>query len=135
MRPKNILVVDDEVDMKSLYEQRFRREIRQSLVHIAFASSGKEALSYIKDHEQDSLLVLSDINMPEMTGFELLERIKEEQKNPPPVVMMVSAYGDAENYSKAIRMGADDFVTKPIDFTLLKQKLNLQANVQDTGSR
>jgi CheY-like chemotaxis protein len=135
MYPKNILVVDDEEDMKLLYEQRFRKEIRQSLVHFAFAASGKEALSYIKDHEQDSLLVLSDINMPEMTGFELLERIKQVQKNPPPTVMMVSAYGDTENYSKAIRMGADDFVTKPIDFNLLKQKLNLQTNVQDTGSR
>ena len=120
-----ILVVDDEKDMKTLFEQRFRKEIRDGKVEFVFATSGEDALSYLHDHQ--AVLILSDINMPGMTGLQLLEKIKEEHKAPPPVVMMITAYGDDENYSRAMQLGADDFLTKPLDFGLLKQKLKIEA--------
>ncbi|MFZ9388321.1 MAG: response regulator [Chitinophagaceae bacterium] len=118
-----ILVVDDEKDVQVLFEQRFRREVRNGEMEFAFAFSGEEALSYLSDHHQEAVLILSDINMPGMSGLELLRHIKEHHHEPPPVVMMITAYGDAENYNSAIRLGADDFLTKPVDFTLLKEKL------------
>jgi CheY-like chemotaxis protein len=120
-----ILVVDDEQDMQALFEQRFRKEIRNGLLNFAFATSGEQALAYLNDHSHEAVLILSDINMPGMTGLQLLDKIKHSTYIPPPVVMMVTAYGDAENYNEAMRLGADDFLTKPIDFSLLKQKLKL----------
>jgi CheY-like chemotaxis protein len=120
-----ILVVDDEQDMQALFEQRFRKEIRNGLLHFAFATSGEQALDYLKQHEHEAVLILSDINMPGMTGLQLLQKIKEGEYVPPPMVMMVTAYGDPENYNEAMRLGADDFLTKPIDFTLLKEKLKI----------
>jgi len=68
-------------------------------------------------------LILSDINMPGMSGLELLRHIKEKHKEPPPLVMMITAYGDADNYNTAMKLGADDFLTKPLEFSLLKEKL------------
>jgi two-component system, chemotaxis family, chemotaxis protein CheY len=124
-----ILVVDDEKDMQTLFEQRFRREIINRRVQFAFATSGEEALNYLNRHRHEAVLILSDINMPGMSGFELLRHIKEKYATPPPVVMMVTAYGDEENYMAAMRLGADDFITKPIDFILLKEKLNVQTDV------
>lgn len=124
----NILVVDDEKDMQLLFEQRFRKEIRDKIIRFAFANSGEEALTYMKNHHHEAVLILSDINMPGMSGLELLENIKQQYEAPPPVVMMVTAYGDDENYNQAIQLGADDFLTKPIDFTLLKQKLKIETN-------
>jgi len=119
----NILVVDDEVDVKPLFEQRFRKEIRRGEMRFAFANSGEEALEYMNQHHHEAVLILSDINMPGMSGLDLLQKIKERYEKPPPVVMMVTAYGDEENYNQAMRLGANDFLTKPIDFTLLKDKL------------
>ena len=123
-----ILVVDDEKDMQTLFEQRFRKEIRLRLVEFVFAFSGEEALSYLNTHVHEAVLILSDINMPGMSGLELLEHIKQKFSKPPPVVMMITAYGDAENYNTAMRLGADDFLTKPVDFNLLKEKLNINVN-------
>lgn len=120
-----ILVVDDEKDMKTLFEQKFRKEIRDGKAEFVFATSGEEALSYLQTHDHEAVLILSDINMPGMTGLQLLEKIKHEHKTPPPVVMMITAYGDEENYSRAMQLGADDFLTKPVDFTLLKDKLKI----------
>jgi CheY-like chemotaxis protein len=120
-----ILVVDDEKDMKTLFEQRFRREIRDGKVNFVFANSGEEALTYLHRHDHEAVLILSDINMPGMTGLQLLEKIKLEHKTPPPVVMMITAYGDEENYNRAMQLGADDFLTKPLDFFLLKDKLKI----------
>ncbi len=122
---KYILVVDDEQDVRLLFEQRFRKEIRDQAVRFAFAFSGEEALSYLEDHPHQAVLILSDINMPGMSGLDLLSRIKSAYKAPPPVVMMITAYGDDENYQAAMRLGADDFLTKPVDFPTLKEKLNL----------
>lgn len=119
----NILVVDDEKDMQVLFEQRFRKEIREGEINFAFANSGEEALGYMKNHNHEAVLILSDINMPGMSGLELLRHIKEKYEAPPPVVMIVTAYGDQENYNLAMKLGADDFLTKPLDFILLKEKL------------
>lgn len=121
-----ILVVDDEKDMQTLFEQRFRKEIRNGEAQFAFAFSGEEALTYLNRHEHEAVLILSDINMPGMSGLELLKHIKEKYSKPPPVVMMITAYGDAENYNRAIQLGADDFLTKPVDFILLKEKLKIK---------
>ena len=123
----NILVVDDEKDMQTLFEQRFRKEIRQQRVHFAFANSGEEALVYLNKHNHEAVLILSDINMPGMSGFELLQCIKQKYHTPPPVVMMITAYGDSDNYNQAMQLGADDFLTKPIDFTQLKEKLKIES--------
>jgi len=124
----NILVVDDEMDMQILFEQRFRKEIREGFFHFAFANSGERALEYLNKHNHEAVLILSDINMPGMSGLELLRQIKERYETPPPVVMMVTAYGDDENYKQAMQLGADDFLTKPIDFAALKDKLKTQAH-------
>ena len=120
-----ILVVDDEKDMQTLFEQRFRREIRAHEMDFAFAYSGEEALAYLDRHNHEAVLILSDINMPGMSGLELLRQIKIKFADPPPVVMMITAYGDAENYNQAIGLGADDFLTKPLDFNILKEKLKM----------
>lgn len=120
-----ILVVDDEQDIKTLFEQRFRKEIKSQQADFVFAFSGEEALIYLNQLEHEAVLILSDINMPGMSGLELLERIKKKYMKPPPVVMMITAYGDGENKRMAMSLGADDFLTKPVDFTMLKQKLNL----------
>lgn len=118
-----ILVVDDEKDVQVLFEQRFRKEMKNSEMEFAFAFSGEEALQYLTAHNQEAVLILSDINMPGMSGLELLRQIKQEYHEPPPVVMMITAYGDAENYNQATQLGADDFLTKPVDFNMLKEKL------------
>ena len=118
-----ILVVDDEQDIKTLFEQRFRREIKSGEMEFAFAFSGEDALNYLNALKQEAVLILSDINMPGMSGLELLEKIKKQYHEPPPVVMMITAYGDAENFNTAKRLGADDFLTKPVDFVDLKEKL------------
>lgn len=118
-----VLVVDDEKDVQNLFEQRFRREIRGGELELIFAFSGEEALKFMKIHEHEAVLILSDINMPGMSGLELLKNIKENYEAPPPVVMMITAYGDDINYQNALRLGADDFLTKPLDFTSLKDKL------------
>ncbi len=118
-----ILVVDDEKDVQVLFEQRFRKEIKSGEMELAFAFSGEEALEFMKDHNHEAVLILSDINMPGMSGLELLQHIKEKYEKPPPVVMMITAYGDDENYNNAMKLGADDFLTKPVDFVSLKEKL------------
>lgn len=120
-----ILVVDDERDIQVLFEQRFRKSIREKEAEFVFAFSGDEALRYLTQHQHEAVLILSDINMPGMSGLELLQKIKQQFHSPPPTVMMITAYGDKENYEDALRMGADDFLTKPLDFALLKQKLKL----------
>lgn len=118
-----ILVVDDEKDVQLLFEQRFRREVRNGEMNFAFAFSGEEALVYLREHQHEAVLILSDINMPGMSGLQLLGEIKQKYHTPPPVVMIITAYGDDENFNKAKELGADDFLTKPVDFTLLKEKL------------
>jgi CheY-like chemotaxis protein len=118
-----ILVVDDERDVQTLFQQRFRKEIRDGLMNFSFAFSGEEALGFMNDHVHEAVLILSDINMPGMSGLELLQTIKMTYEKPPPVMMMITAYGDRENHEHALSLGADDFLTKPVDFTLLREKI------------
>jgi CheY-like chemotaxis protein len=119
------LVVDDELDVQTLFRQRFRKEIKEGGVDFVFANSGEQALAYMNDHHHEAVLILSDINMPGMSGLELLGKIKTQYTTPSPKVMMLTAYGDAENYNHAMKLGADDFLTKPVDFNLLREKLML----------
>jgi len=118
-----ILVVDDEQDVQPLFQQRFRKEIKTHELDFDFALSGEEALEYLEKHPSEVVLILSDINMPGMSGLELLSKIRHDYSTPPPVVMMITAYGDEENHRQAMERGANDFLTKPLDFNLLKDKL------------
>lgn len=116
------LVVDDEKDVEFLFRQKFRKEIRKGDIELVFAFSGKEALELLNSSKPpDVVYVFSDINMPGMTGIELLETIKAE--HPEIHVSMISAYGDQENYNQAIESGAKEFFTKPIDFDSLKSEI------------
>ena len=117
-----ILIVDDEQDVEQLYRQRFRKEIRAGKVKLLIAFSVTEALEVMSHLDpMDVVLLLSDINMPGMTGFDLLKIVKE--KYPFLAAYMVSAYADEVNMIKAKTLGADDFVTKPVDFSVLRQKI------------
>lgn len=119
-----LLVVDDEADIKELFLQRFRREIRAQIFTLAFAQSAKEALDYLDQHGGNDVLILSDINMPGMSGLELLRKVRSQfPLPPPPVIMMITAYGDAPSYQQAMQDGANDFLSKPLDFALLREKL------------
>ena len=121
-----ILVVDDEQDVRTLFEQRFRREIRSGVFTFSFAYSGEEALEYLHGHASEVVLILSDINMPGMSGLELLRHIRQEYNAPPPLppqVMMITAYGDDASRQQALALGANDCLAKPVDFAALKEKL------------
>lgn len=119
-----VMVVDDELDVQDLFIQRFRKEIKNGDYHFTFATSGEQALEILKGADSEAVLILSDINMPGMSGLELLDRIKREHPMPPPIVMMITAYGDPDTKQKATNLGADDFLNKPIDFPSLKEKLS-----------
>ncbi len=120
-----ILVVDDEPDVRLLFEQRFRREIRSGEFSFSFAYSGEEALSFLANHPSEVILILSDINMPGMSGLELLRHVKNDPlPPPPPLVMMLTAYGDTATHDQAMQLGANDFLVKPVDFGALKDKLH-----------
>ncbi|MFD2574578.1 response regulator [Spirosoma soli] len=119
--PINILVVDDELPIRALFLQRFRHEISRAEIQFTFAQSGEEALDQLADSEV--ILILSDINMPGMSGLELLRRIRTKYPHKPPAIFMLTAYSDAKNKEQVRLYGADDFLTKPIDFNLLRQKI------------
>jgi CheY-like chemotaxis protein len=117
-----ILVVDDEKDVELLFRQKFRKEIKSKSLELVFAFSGQEALDILeKSNPPKVIYIFSDINMPGMTGLELLEQVKE--KFPNIKISMISAYGDKDNYEKAIGSGAKEFFTKPIDFDSLKEEI------------
>jgi len=118
-----ILVVDDEADVEDLFRQQFRRDIRGGRFVMEFALSAVEALTKIADAKGVSLiLILSDINMPGMSGLELLPKAKAMRPDVP--VIMITAYGDAETRRKAIERGAEGLLTKPIDFSALRQEID-----------
>jgi two-component system, chemotaxis family, chemotaxis protein CheY len=121
---KHVLVVDDEFDVQILFEQRFRKEMRSGEITFAFAFNADAALEYLSSNVNRVTVILSDINMPGKSGLDLLERVKREFKDPPPVMMMITAYGDDLNFQKAKQLGADDFFTKPVDFLKLKERIN-----------
>jgi CheY-like chemotaxis protein len=118
-----VLVVDDEPDVEALFRQQFRRDLRAQRFMMDFASSAADALTRIADTiEQSLILILSDINMPGMTGLEMLPKVRELRPQVP--VIMITAYGDAETRRKAIEGGASGLLTKPIDFTLLREEID-----------
>lgn len=116
------LVVDDERDVEMLFRQKFRKEVKSGLLELEFAFSGEDALAFLESKQPpDIVYIFSDINMPGMTGFDLLEKVKTQF--PQIKVSMISAYGDNENYERAMNSGAKEFFTKPIDFDSLKNEL------------
>jgi CheY-like chemotaxis protein len=118
----SILTVDDEADGAELFRQHFRREVRQGLYALHFASSAEKALQMLADGIRPQLIViLSDINMPGMDGLGLLREVEKSRPEIP--VMMVTAYGDDERRRRASEYGAAEFLTKPVDFALLKAQL------------
>jgi CheY-like chemotaxis protein len=118
----SILVVDDEPDVAEMFRQRFRREARNGTYVMHFANSGDEALNLLSTGIEPTLMViLSDINMPQMDGLDLLAEIKQRWSDLP--VMMVTAYGDDQRRRRAGELGASEFLTKPVDFDLLKTRL------------
>ena len=118
----SILIVDDEPDVADLFRQRFRREARQGACVLHFAFSAAEALERLGgDIEPPPIVILSDINMPGMDGLALLREVKARRPDLP--VIMVTAYGDEERRRRAAEIGAADFLTKPIDFDFLKERL------------
>jgi two-component system response regulator (stage 0 sporulation protein F) len=122
MMSVSILIVDDEPDVAELFRQRFRREARQGTYVLHFAASGEEALNLLAHEIEPQLIViLSDINMPGMDGLTLLQEVKRLRPDLP--VMMVTAYGDEERRQRAAEYGAAEFISKPVDFDLLKRQL------------
>jgi len=118
-----ILVVDDESDVEALFRQHFRRDLRAGRFTMEFAQSAPSALRRITDATGVSLiLILSDINMPEMSGLELLPKVKALRPDVP--VIMITAYGDAETKRKALENGAEALLTKPIDFATLRNEID-----------
>ena len=118
-----ILVVDDEPDVADLFRQQFRRDVRANRFALDFALSGEEALGKVaRADEADLILILSDINMPGMSGLEMLPKVRAERPDVP--VIMITAYGDAETRRKAIERGAVGLLTKPIDFALLRHEID-----------
>ncbi len=117
-----VLVVDDESDVEMLFRQQFRRELRSGRFTMEFAQSAAAALRRITDAETASLiLILSDINMPGMTGLELLPKARAARPDVP--IIMITAYGDAETKRKALEGGAEALLTKPIDFGMLRNEI------------
>ena len=118
----SILVVDDEPDVAELFRQQFRRESRQGTYVMHFAGSGEQALDMLAGEIRPELIViLSDINMPGIDGLHLLGDIKQRRPDLP--VMMVTAYADDERRRRAEELGASEFITKPVDFAHLKERL------------
>jgi CheY-like chemotaxis protein len=118
-----ILVVDDEPDVEALFRQQFRRDIRDRRFTMDFAQSGSSALNLVSDPAGSSLiLILSDINMPGMTGLELLPKAKAVRPDVP--IIIFTAYGDPETKRKAIEGGATGLLTKPTDFALLREEID-----------
>ena len=118
-----VLVVDDEPDVEALFRQQFRRDLRAQRFVMDFAISATDALVRIANTiEQSLILILSDINMPGMTGLEMLPKVREMRPDVP--VIMITAYGDPETKRKAMESGATGLLTKPIDFTLLREEID-----------
>ena len=121
-----VVIVDDEEDVRALFEQKFRREVRAGQVELFFAFSAEDALRLLADRGvADIVLILSDINMPGMNGLELLKALKE--RYPHLKVYMITAYDDQENHQRAVAYGCDDYLTKPIDFNALRARMGLTA--------
>ena len=119
----NILVVDDEPDVESMFRQHFRRDLRSGRFMMDFVQSGRAALEHVQTIANPALiLILSDINMPDMSGLEMLPMMRAERPNVP--VIMITAYGDEDTKRHALAQGAFALLTKPLDFTLLREEID-----------
>ena len=118
----HILVVDDEPDVETLFRQQFRRELRAQRFTMDFANSAISALAQIAETIEPLVLILSDINMPGMTGLEMLPKVREIRPDVP--IIMITAYSDPETKRKAIEGGATGLLAKPIDFSLLRSEID-----------
>src|SRR3954454_17779732 len=128
-----VLVVDDEHDVADLFRQQFRRELRSGKFLMDFAYSGAEALEHIAiPRDVPLILLLSDINMPGMTGLELLPRVRELRPDVP--VIMITAYGDEDTRARALKAGAAGFLTKPVDFKALHEQIVERLNNLQTSA-
>ena len=134
-KPIHILVVDDEPDVEPMFRQKFRKDIKDQKIHFHFELSAAAALVYLESSEvpAEATLILSDINMPGMNGLELLRVIKE--KYPELAVFMVTAYGDEQSKKTAKDYGASGFISKPVDFSQLKQDIFKLAESADCSSQ
>ena len=118
-----VLVVDDEPDVEALFRQQFRKDLRAQRFVMDFANSAADALTLVASTiEQSLILILSDINMPGMTGLEMLPKVKQMRPEVP--VIMITAYGDADTKRKALENGASGLLTKPIDFSVLREEID-----------
>ncbi len=123
-----LLVVDDENDVQFLFQQKFRREIKSGEMEINYALNGISALELLESFDnREDYLILTDINMPQMNGIELLKEIKK--RYPELKVIIITAYGDEYSFSMAKDLGADDYFTKPLQFDLLREKLNYSGSI------
>jgi len=123
-----LLVVDDESDVQYLFQQKFRKEIKTGELQISYAFNGHSALKMLESMENRSdYFIVTDVNMPEMNGLELLKTIKSLY--PELKVVVITAYGDEQNLSAAKQLGAEDYFTKPLQFDLLKAKLSFTGTV------
>ena len=129
-----VLVVDDEPDVETLFRQQFRREVREGDYTLDFALSALSALAILDDDAfgEEIILLVSDINMPGMSGLDLLPIVKT--RRPDLRVFTISAYGDADTVSTALARGADEFFTKPVDFPKLKQDI-MEVTADATGEK
>ena len=118
-----VLVVDDEPDVEPLFRQQFRREVREGLYRLDFALSGEMALDMLEGCPpgEEIILLVSDINVPGMSGLDLLPKVKERRPGLP--VFMISTYGDADTVAAVLERGADEFLTKPVDFPKLRRDI------------
>jgi YesN/AraC family two-component response regulator len=117
-----IMIVDDERDVEILFRQQFRREVKDGRVELCYAFSGEQALEHLETlNPIDIVAILSDINMPGITGLDLLKAVKE--RYPEIRVSMITAYGDDQNYKTAMSTGAEHYFTKPIDFDQVKREV------------
>jgi CheY-like chemotaxis protein len=125
-----ILVVDDEPDIETLFRQHFRRDLRARRFDMEFASSAQDALDVIgKEDGRKIILLLSDINMPGMSGLDLLPTVKQARPDLP--VIMITAYGDPETRRMAVERGADGLLTKPLEFTVLRAEIDARVTERE----
>jgi CheY-like chemotaxis protein len=122
-----ILIVDDEPDVEGLFRQHFRRDLRSGRFMMEFATSASDGLERAKAIADPSLrLILSDINMPGMSGLDMLPKVRAQRPNVP--VIMITAYGDEDTKRRALERGAAALLTKPIDFGLLRQEIDARVD-------
>ena len=120
-QPIHVAVVDDELEVHDLFRMKFRKDVKKGKMELVCFPGGKECLEFLKTGQVEIIILLSDINMPEMDGYSLLQIIKKDF--PQIHVFMASAYGSSDYIEKAEKLGAEKYFTKPVDFNLLREEI------------